>query len=93
MPLLPELAFTHHDAKLLSDIWQGGGIGPLTPGALSLSDVEVYKCALLQPGAATAILNYYRALLAVDVGLLTCKPEVSSAGGSAAGNPGTRWKE
>ncbi|GLC38218.1 hypothetical protein PLESTB_001086500 [Pleodorina starrii] len=80
MPILPELAFTHHDAKLLSDIWLRPGPGaPRRPGALTAGDVEVYKAALLQPGTPTASLNYYRALLAGDLGLLPFHREVDRA--------------
>ncbi|GIL81432.1 hypothetical protein Vretimale_992 [Volvox reticuliferus] len=77
MPIVPELVLTHHDAKLLE--LRSHLFAPCRRGALTAADVELYKAALLQPGAATASLNYYRALLGTDAGLLPFHVEVDRA--------------
>ncbi|PNH04358.1 Epoxide hydrolase 4 [Tetrabaena socialis] len=77
MPIFAELLLTHTDGALMDAIWRSGGpSSPIRRGAASAADVEVYKAAMLQPGAPTATLNYYRALLMADAGLLPFDKEV-----------------
>ncbi|KAG2444291.1 hypothetical protein HXX76_001048 [Chlamydomonas incerta] len=80
-PGAAEALLTHSDADFLDTLWApGADTAPKTAGgALTAADMEVYKAALLQPGAATAALNYYRALLRGDVGLMLVSPEVDAA--------------
>ncbi|KXZ53409.1 SYP2 protein [Gonium pectorale] len=78
LPVLPELLLTHTDSAFTSSLWlSGADFGPLRRGANSPADAEVYKAAALQPGAATSALNYYRALLLTNLGLLPLHPEVA----------------
>ncbi|GIL49534.1 hypothetical protein Vafri_5730 [Volvox africanus] len=80
LPLLPELLLLHTDSALLDDIL--GGRSPeysvRRHGVVSEADVEVYKAAMQQPGAATASLNYYRNLMYTYLGLLPMHPEVEA---------------
>ncbi|KAG2488057.1 hypothetical protein HYH03_013361 [Edaphochlamys debaryana] len=77
MPVFAELLLTQTDCDLLSAIWLSKGpSSPINPNAASPADVEVYKAAMQLPGAATAQLNYYRALLRSDSGILPFHPEV-----------------
>ncbi|PNW88007.1 hypothetical protein CHLRE_01g010550v5 [Chlamydomonas reinhardtii] len=80
-PWAAEALLTHSDAHFLEGLWApGADTAPRTAaGAVTRQDMEVYKAALLQPGAATAALNYYRALLRGDVGLRPVSPEVDRA--------------
>ncbi|GFR47062.1 hypothetical protein Agub_g8748 [Astrephomene gubernaculifera] len=78
MPILPELLLTHSDAALLETLLLGraGPASPRTSGAVTPGDVEVYKAALLQPGCATASLNYYRAVMLASMGVMPFSGEV-----------------
>lgn len=60
LPWLPEALLRAGDYALPRQIFRRG---PLRPGAASLDDVERSVAALAQPGALTAMLNYYRALV------------------------------
>lgn len=75
-----ELLMTHRDANIAYDIWGKAGTGnpssPLTAANITPNDIEWYKWGLLEPGAATGQLNYYRALLLMESGLLKQDPEV-----------------
>ncbi|MEW5310298.1 MAG: hypothetical protein WDW38_002110 [Sanguina aurantia] len=63
-PLLPEVMLMADDAAVIGGMFTPGGPGgPVTPGCMDSSDIEVYKQALQRPGAVTAALNYYRASL------------------------------
>jgi epoxide hydrolase 4 len=59
LPYLPEMLMGANGGKLLAK-----GFGDsLRPGAFTESDLEQYRKAWSQPGALTAMINYYRALL------------------------------
>lgn len=60
LPWLPELALRTGDAALLRRLLRQA---PVRPGAFDDADIQRYIDALMQPGAATATLNYYRALV------------------------------
>ena len=60
LPWLPEQLLAAADYALVGRILLRQ---PVYPGAFSLQDIERYKEALARPGALTAALNYYRALL------------------------------
>jgi len=60
LPWLPELALRAGDAALLRRLLRQD---PVRPGAFDDADIQRYVDALMQPGAATATLNYYRALV------------------------------
>ncbi|KAF5836583.1 Alpha/Beta hydrolase protein [Dunaliella salina] len=63
-PVIPELSLRRQDYKLLAVILKPGtSFGPVSPTAMSSMDIELYKHAFEKKGAATAALNYYRALL------------------------------
>lgn len=80
IPVMGELLMTHRDANIAYDIWGKAGTGnpssPLTSAHITPNDIEWYKWGLLEPGAATGQLNYYRALLLMESGLLKQDPEV-----------------
>lgn len=56
LPWLPEKLLTARDAEVPLRFLQSQA-----PGAFSEEDVAIYRQALTAPGAATAMLNYYRA--------------------------------
>ncbi|HYH82625.1 MAG TPA: alpha/beta fold hydrolase [Longimicrobium sp.] len=58
LPLLPEAAFRANDHALLERVFRNS---PRRPGAYTDEDIRLYKEAVSQPGALTAMLNYYRA--------------------------------
>lgn len=60
LPWLPELALRAGDAALLRRMLRQDAV---RPGAFDDVDIQRYVDALMQPGAATATLNYYRALV------------------------------
>ena len=60
IPRLPEEVIRAGDFALLRSAL---GRDPVRPGALTAEDIERYIEAIAQPGALTASLNYYRALL------------------------------
>ncbi|KAG2438402.1 hypothetical protein HYH02_010857 [Chlamydomonas schloesseri] len=79
LPVLPELLLLHTDARFLDALWLGAGKNEFSPrrrGACTRRDVEIYKAALQEPGAVTAALNYYRAMLLTEAGLMEPHPEV-----------------
>ena len=59
LPWLPELAIRSGNCAILRDMLRHE---PRRPGAFSEEDIGLYVQALMQPGALTAALNYYRAL-------------------------------
>ncbi|XP_046582062.1 epoxide hydrolase 4-like [Haliotis rubra] len=62
VPFLPELMLLVNDMKLMETTMAGPN-GNLTVGTLSTEDMEAYKYALSRPGAATAVIDYYRAFI------------------------------
>jgi epoxide hydrolase 4 len=60
IPWLPEEVIRAGDFALLRSVL---GRDPVRPGALTAEDIERYIEAIAQPGALTATINYYRALL------------------------------
>jgi epoxide hydrolase 4 len=59
IPGAPEALFRAHDYALVDRIFRRD---PARPGAFTETDVRRYKEALAQPGALTAMINYYRAV-------------------------------
>jgi pimeloyl-ACP methyl ester carboxylesterase len=60
IPRLPEEVIRAGDFALLRSVL---GRDPVQPGALTAEDIERYIEAIARPGALTATINYYRALL------------------------------
>ena len=60
IPRLPEEVIRAGDFALLRSALRRD---PVRPGTFSAEDIERYVRALARPGALTATLNYYRALL------------------------------
>ncbi len=60
LPLLPELALQAGDYWLIEQMLQGMAIDKT---AFSEADLQAYKAAAAKPGALTAMINYYRALV------------------------------
>src|ERR687894_743878 len=60
IPRLPEAVIRAGDSALLRCVFRRD---PVRPGALTTEDIERYVEAMARPGALTATLNYYRALL------------------------------
>ncbi len=60
IPRLPEEVIRAGDFALLRSALRRD---PVCPGALTTEDIERYVEAMARPGALTATLNYYRALL------------------------------
>ena len=60
IPRLPEEVIRAGDFALLRSVFRRD---PVRPEALTAEDIERYIEAMAQPGALTASLNYYRALL------------------------------
>jgi pimeloyl-ACP methyl ester carboxylesterase len=60
IPRLPEAVIRAGDFALLRSALRRD---PERPGAFTAEDIERYVEAIAQPGALTATLNYYRALL------------------------------
>jgi pimeloyl-ACP methyl ester carboxylesterase len=59
IPYLPEFLIGINRSKALSKGFQDC----LRPGAFTKADLERYRAAWSQPGALTAMINYYRAVL------------------------------
>ena len=60
IPRLPEEVIRAGDFAFLRSVFRSD---PVRPGALTAEDIERYIEAIARPGALTATLNYYRALL------------------------------
>ena len=60
LPWLPEASLRARRFALLRRVLR---TGPMCPGSFGPSDIERYVAAAAQPGALTAAINYYRALL------------------------------
>lgn len=58
LPWLPEWWIQRRDFAALEQLLRRE---PVRPSAIPPTDVAAYKCALAQPGALTAMVNYYRA--------------------------------
>ena len=58
VPVLPEAAIRANDFALLERVFRASTV---RPGAFTDQDIRRYKEAAAQPGALTAMLNYYRA--------------------------------
>lgn len=58
LPLLPEALLRAGDFALLRRAFQGD---PVRPGAFDEDDLRAYAAAWAEPGALTAMLNWYRA--------------------------------
>ena len=56
-PRLPEWALTRNRAAAVANAFRRAAA---SPDAFSDADLDVYREAMLRPGAATATLNYYR---------------------------------
>jgi pimeloyl-ACP methyl ester carboxylesterase len=63
LPLLPELLLQVGDYWLIEQIFRGMAIDKT---AFSDADLRAYKTAAAKPGALTAMVNYYRALMVGD---------------------------
>ncbi len=59
MPGIAEAALSARDYRAMRRLFANG---PVRTGAFSADDIEQYVVAAKQPGALTAMLNYYRAL-------------------------------
>jgi epoxide hydrolase 4 len=60
IPRLPEEVIRAGDFALLRSVFSSD---PVQPGAFTAEDIERYIEAIARPGALTATINYYRALL------------------------------
>ena len=58
LPVIPELSLTSWDCGLLVAALERSS----RPGAFSAEDLRIYRDAWTQPGAMTAMLNWYRAM-------------------------------
>ncbi|MEA5449416.1 alpha/beta hydrolase [Leptolyngbya sp. CCNP1308] len=63
LPLLPELLLQAGDYWLIEQMFRGMAIDKT---AFSDADLRAYKTAAAKPGALTAMVNYYRALMLGD---------------------------
>ncbi len=60
LPRLPEFGLAQHGARRIGEAFTGMAVDKARfPGAVT----DVYRAAALRPGALTAMINYYRALL------------------------------
>lgn len=97
---VPERSLRRYDYAFLDDLRR------INPDRVSAEDIVEYKRAIAKPGALTACLNYYRALLPPEVivgeiPLLTAKvrcPTLLIVGedspfGSSAADRGSRSRE
>jgi pimeloyl-ACP methyl ester carboxylesterase len=71
LPWLPERLLAWRDYTLLERMLRRE---PVRAGTFSRRDVQRYKDALSQPGAPTATINYYRALLRYGEALSGIRP-------------------
>jgi pimeloyl-ACP methyl ester carboxylesterase len=60
LPRLPELALTAGGGRRLVRLFERSAS---RPGVFSPEDLEAYRAAVLQPGAAKAMIDYYRMVL------------------------------
>jgi epoxide hydrolase 4 len=58
LPIVPELSLTSWDCALLVAALKRSS----RPGAFTAEDLQAYRAAWTQPGAMTAMLNWYRAM-------------------------------
>ncbi|KAI8504648.1 Epoxide hydrolase 4 [Branchiostoma belcheri] len=61
LPYLPEMCLGFNDLKSLDVLLRGKKMGCRSEDAITDEDLEAYKYALSQPGALTAVVNFYRA--------------------------------
>ena len=64
IPRLPEALMRARNFKLLADAVSATA----KPGTVSADDLELYRAAWRQPGALTAMVNWYRAIRHVKLG-------------------------
>jgi pimeloyl-ACP methyl ester carboxylesterase len=62
-PYLPELIIKAEDYKSFDSLLCNPPMGVRRLGAISQADMDVYKKEIDRPGALTASLNYYRAMM------------------------------
>lgn len=62
-PYLPERVFTIGNAKMMYKAFVESPMGVRNTGVITDQDVDWYRAAFCQPGAANATLNYYRGLV------------------------------
>lgn len=62
-PYLPEKSLTCGNASVMTKVFLEGDLGIRNKGAFTEEDVQWFRHSFCQPGAATAALNYYRALI------------------------------
>jgi pimeloyl-ACP methyl ester carboxylesterase len=60
LPWLPEALLSRDDHRAIAELFEGQA---KNPQAFSQDDLAAYREAASQPGALTAMLNYYRALM------------------------------
>eukprot|EP00877_Chromochloris_zofingiensis_P006577 jgi/Chrzof1/2172/Cz11g04270.t1 len=70
-PWIPETTLTLHNAAAIDAGFRQPPFGVKNSAAISDDDVAWFRAAALKPGAMTAMLNYYRALIDVN----TIKPD------------------
>ncbi|PSC74763.1 epoxide hydrolase [Micractinium conductrix] len=63
LPFIPEAALAANDFQMVEDIFTSPVFAPRRPGTFTKEDIERYKQAFGRPGAATAAVNYYRAMI------------------------------
>jgi len=100
LPMMPERAIARHDFAFVRKVLRRDTV---RRDAFSDEDIERYVEALSQPGALTAMINYYRAMMQrdifveprrmrrVDVPVLVVWGEQDSALGSELATPPARW--
>lgn len=63
LPWLPEMGFRAGNYRALRNVFRHD---PVRQGAFSEADIDQYVAAAAQPGALTAAINYYRAMLRMN---------------------------
>lgn len=62
-PYIPEKSLTCGNASVMTKVFLEGDLGIKNKGAFTDEDMQWFRHSFCQPGAATAALNYYRALI------------------------------
>jgi hypothetical protein len=62
-PWLPEKIFTIGNASVMHKAFIDPPMGVKNSGALTEQDIDWFRHSFCQPGAATAALSYYKALV------------------------------
>ncbi|GAX76007.1 hypothetical protein CEUSTIGMA_g3450.t1 [Chlamydomonas eustigma] len=63
MPYLPELVLQRKDCDFLRMSFRDGPMGVVNKHRITDEDIQIFKNSFKRPGAITAAINYYRALL------------------------------